>query len=378
VILIVVTDERGEDTQGLDKSIDICRKFAIPVHVMGVPAPFGRDFTYIKYVDPDPKFSQEPQWAQIDQGPETLFPERVRLGYEKNYYDEPVVDSGFGPYALSRICYETGGIYFTIHPNRKYNMEVRQNEIEAFSSRLKAFFDPEVMSKYRPDYLSEEEYIRQVSKSPLRSALVQASRMARAEVLDRPQLVFIKKDEPGLIRDLTKAQEEAARLEPGLVNLVNTLQIGEAGRAKETSARWLASFDLSYGISLAAKVRTETYNLMLAKAKRGMTFSSPQNNTWTLVPSDEVSVSSKLEKEAELARKLLNEVITKHPGTPWAFLADSELKHLIGWSWKESKTETEMEKKKANANNNNPPRLREDEKAKMLKPPAPKRPIPKL
>ena len=378
VVIVVVTDERGDDPQGLEKSIEICRKFAIPVHVLGVPAPFGRDFTYIKYVDPDPKYDQSPQWAQIDQGPETLYPERVRLGYAKNFYEEPTIDSGFGPYAISRICYETGGIYFTIHPNRKYNSEVRSKDIEEFSSRLDAFFDPDVMTRYRPDYLSEEEYARQISKSPLRSSLVQASKMAKAEILDKPRTVFIRRDEPGLIRDLTKAQEQAARLEPGLVNLVSVLQIGEAGRAQEKSQRWLASYDLSYAISLAAKVRTETYNLMLAKAKRGMPFTTPQNNTWTLVASDEVSVSSKLEKEAELARKLMKDISTTHPGTPWAFLAAKELEHSIGWSWKDSKTDLETEAKMQKGNNNNNPRLRDDEKAKMLKPPAPKRPIPKL
>jgi hypothetical protein len=378
VVFIVVTDERGDDIQGLDKSIEICRKFAIPVHVLGVPAPFGRDVTYIKYVDPDPKFDQTPQWGQIDQGPETLYPERVRLGYTRNYYEEPTIDSGFGPYAMSRICYETGGIYFTIHPNRKYGTDVRSNEIEAFSSRMKAFFDPEIMSRYRPDYLPETEYLRQVSKSPLRSALLQASKLSRADVLEKPRTTFIRRDEPGFIRDLTKAQEEAARLEPALNQLVSVLQIGEAGRASENSPRWLASFDLSYAISLAAKVRTETYNLMLAKAKRGMPFTNPKNNTWTLVPSEEVSVSSKLEKEAQLARKLFNEVLAKHTGTPWAYLAKTELEHPIGWSWQESATDLSPEKKENNRPNNNPMRLRDDEQAKMLKPAPPKRPIPKL
>jgi len=378
VVLIVVTDERGDDPEGLDKSIEICRKYAIPVHVLGVPAPFGRDFTYIKYVDPDPKFDQSPQWAQIDQGPETLYPERVRLGYAKNYYEEPMIDSGFGPYAISRICYETGGIYFTIHPNRNYEKEVREKDIEAFSSKLSAFFDPEIMSRYRPDYMPESEYAKQISMSPLRSALVHASKMARADILDKPRTLFVRKDDPSMIRDLTKAQEEAARLEPGLVNLVSVLQIGEAGRGKEKSPRWLASFDLSYAISIAAKVRTETYNLMLAKAKRGMPFSKPDNNTWTLVPSNEVSVSSKLEKEADLARKLMKDVIATHPGTPWAFLAAKEQEHLIGWTWKDSKTDLEAQAKQDKAKKDNPPKMREDDKAKMLKPQTPKRPIPKL
>jgi len=378
VMLIAVTDERGDDVQGADKTIDICRKFAIPIYVLGVPAPFGRSATFIKYVDPDPKFDQSDQWAQIDQGPETIFPERVSIGYEDNFYEEPTLDSGFGPYAISRACYETGGTYFTIHPNRRYDRDVNKWQTEAFSSYLQRFFDPERMAKYKPDYLTESAYMRQVSKSPLRSALIQASQMARSGVLDKPKLRFLANEEAAVIRDLTTAQQESARLEPGLFSLVSTLQLGESSRVNEKSPRWLASYDLSYGTALAAKVRNETYNLMLAKAKRGMQVSDPRNNTWTLVPSKEISVSSKLEKEADLARNLLSGVVKDHDGTPWAYLANEELTRPIGWSWVDSFTDLSPPPKQPNNPPPPPPPASADDQAKMLKMPPPKRPIPKL
>lgn len=83
VILITITDERGDDTNAAENAIALCRKFGIQSHVLGVPAPFGREFTYIKFVDPDPKYDQTPDWRQVDQGPETLVPERVQLGSSK-------------------------------------------------------------------------------------------------------------------------------------------------------------------------------------------------------------------------------------------------------------------------------------------------------
>jgi hypothetical protein len=375
VMLIVVTDERGDDVQGADKTIDLCRKFAIPIYVLGVPAPFGRTATFIKYVDPDPKFDQTPQWAQIDQGPETILPERVALGYEDNFYEEPMLDSGFGPYAISRACYETGGMYFTIHPNRRYDRDLSKGQTDAFASYMQRFFDPEKMAKYKPDYLTEAAYMQQVAKSPLRSALIQAAQMARAGVLDKPKMRFLVTDEAALIRDLTTAQQESARLEPGLNSLVSVLQLGENARASEKSSRWLASYDLSYGISLSAKVRNETYNLMLAKAKRGMQFTDPKFNTWTLVPSKEISVSSKLEKEAEFARTLLSGVVKDHEGTPWAYLANEELNRPIGWTWADSYTDLTPPKRRPP--NPNPPPANADDKMKMLKMPQ-RRPIPKL
>lgn len=380
VLLVAVTDERGDDNVGLEKTIDTCRKYAMPVYVMGVPAPFGREFSYIKYVDPDPKYDQSPQWAQIDQGPETYYPERIQLGYEDNYFEEPVMDSGFGPYALSRLCYETGGIYFTVHPNRKFGQKVSRQDTDAFASHLSYFFNPEIMDRYRPDYLPESEYMKNAQKSPMRQALLQASRFSRTGVLDKPRTEFIKRDEPSFVNDLTKSQQEAARLEPKLYSLCDMLLEGQKSRDKELSPRWLASFDLSFGTALAEKVRTETYNLMLAKAKRGIPFTKEKNNTWRLKPSNEISVGSKLEKEAKTAIDLLERVAKEHEGTPWGLLAQRELERPIGWTWEESFTDL-APKPPAPRNPANPPPPRVNapgnEQAKMLAKPE-MRPIPKL
>ncbi len=379
VLFIAVTDERGDDINGLDATIKECRKFAIPVYVIGVPAPFGREFAYVKYVDPDPKFDQTPQWAQIDQGPESLMPERVKLGYKDNFYEEPIMDSGFGPYALSRLTYETGGIYFTVHPNRRTNGRVNRGEIEAFSSELQFFFDPEVMNKYRPDYVSREDYIEKAKESPLRQVLVTASQLAAVETLQAPTLRFVRRDEPSFVNELTAAQQQAARLAPQLEQLSMVLNKGQEFRGKETSPRWLAGYDLAVGTVLAHKVRAEAYNGMLAKAKRGISFKNPKNNTWVLKPENEISVGSKLEKEAESAREILSQVVKNHAGTPWAVLAKRELDNPIGWTWVEDFTDLNPPKP-ANRpnNNNNVPAPAKDDKAQMLKPPPVKRAIPKL
>ena len=381
VMLLVVTDERGDDLGLAEETIKACRFQTIPCYVLGVPAPFGRDKTFIKFVEFDPAYAQVEDWAEVDQGPETLYPERVKLGYQDSYMEEPVLDSGFGPYALSKLCYETGGIYFSIHPNRKLNAKVERKDTEAFASQMSYFFDPEIMDRYRPDYLSEAEYMARVKKSPLRYALLNAAQLSRVGTLSKPKVVFIKRDEATFTKELTDAQLESARLYPELSEMSSILAEGEKSRGKENSPRWLASFELSYGTALAAKIRTESYNAMLAKAKRGMVFTKPESNTWNLRPSDKVTVDSKLEKEAKLAKDLLQSVVEKHTGTPWGILAGRELDNPISWEWVESTTDLNPP---ARNNNRNPPPtpptppMPEDEKAKMLKPPAPKRPIKKV
>ena len=380
VMLIVVTDERGDDLQMAEETIKLCRFQTIPCYVLGVPAPFGREKSYIKFVEFDPAYAQVEDWAEVDQGPETMYPERVKVGYQDNYMDEPVLDSGFGPYALSKLCYETGGIYFSIHPNRKLGAKIERRETEAFASQMAYFFDPDVMDRYRPDYLSEAEYMSRVKKSPLRYALLNAAQLTRVGTLSKPKMLFIKRDEATFTRELTDAQLESARLYPELAEMCSILADGEKFRSRETSPRWLASFELSYGTALAAKIRAESYNAMLAKAKRGMNFEKPENNTWNLRPSDKVNVDSKLEKEAKLAKDLLQSVVEKHAGTPWGILAGRELDHPIGWEWVESFTDLNPPPR----NNNNPPPppppppMPEDDKARMLKPPPPKRPLKKV
>ncbi|MGC6442871.1 MAG: vWA domain-containing protein [Rubripirellula sp.] len=379
LLFVVVTDERGDDPNMLETAVGECRKWGIPVYVIGVPAPFGREHSLVKYVDPDPKYDQTPQWAQVDQGPETFLPERVQVGFTGNFEQEPVIDSGFGPYALTRLCYETGGIYFTVHPNRNVSRQVNRNEIDEYASDMKYFFDPNAMSRYRPDYLSPEDYVSMVKSSPLRTALVNAAQMKPATGITRPRTRFVKRGEAQLVGELTTAQQDAAKLEPTLIRMADILEPGMSVREDEESPRWKAGFDLAMGRVLAQKVRTETYNAMLAKAKRGMNFEDENSNTWVLVPSDEISVGSKWVSEAKKARDLLQGVVNQHSGTPWALLAKQELDVSIGWEWKEEQTDLDppAPARPGNNNNNNNPRPPADDKARMLNK-VEKRPIPKL
>lgn len=376
IMMVVVTDERGDDIAGLEKTIDLYQKFAVPVYVLGVPAPFGREQTFVKYVDPDPAYDQTPSWAPVDQGPESAFPERVKIGYELNAYEEPVVDSGFGPYALSRLCYETGGMYFSIHPNRRLGSRVSRREVEVLASNMTYFFDPQVMIRYQPDYVSLAEYRQRLQSSPLRQSLRQAADFVRTGRLEQPRMRFERINEASFVEAVSRAQTEAARLEPKLNSLVELLEKGAAHRDRELSPRWLANFDLSYGTALAEKVRAETYNLMLANAKQGLQYSDPKNNTWTIRPSNEISVGSRYQKAAELARETLTRVVKEHPGTPWELLAKQQLSRPIGWTWVDSFTDPNPPPPQPAGNNNPPPPPRDDQ-IRMIQQ-KPKRPVPKL
>ena len=376
IMLIAVTDEVGDDQRSMsEKCVDFCRKKVMPVYVLGVPAAFGEAETELKWVDPDPKYDQTPKWGRVNQGPESLRTERLQLPFTNGASE--TYDSGFGPFALTRLCYQTGGIYFAIHPNRRTDGRVRRREIDAFTSHFSYFFDPQTMRHYRPDYVSISEYDRRAKASMARSAVVRAAQVTTAR-LENPRLRFVKRDDAQFANALTDGQKSAAKLQPKINALYEVLRQGEEDRQREQSLRWRAAYDLALGQTIAVRVRTQAYNEMLAKAKRGLKPKQERNNTWQLVPDDELSTSSRLEKDAAKAKELLQQVVDEHNGTPWALLAQKELAVPLGWRWRESFTPMPGNNRMAAANNNNNPVIPRDDVKRML----PKRPqsrkVPKL
>lgn len=340
VMLIAFTDERGDDLGGLDQTISMCRGLAIPVYVVGVPAPFGQEETFIKWVDPDPKYDQTAQWGRVNQGPETLFPERIKVGFRDAGNEGPdPMDSGFGPFALTRMCYETGGIYFSVHPSRNVSREVTRDETPSLTAHLNYFFDPQIMRRYRPDYVPAKEYLRRAEGNRARTALLLAAQKSWAETLDEPVLRFVRRSETALAGTLGEAQKVGAKAEPALRDLYNVLKEGEADRVREATPRWQAGYDLAMGHVMASLVRVQTYNARLAEAARGMPFRNVDSNTWVLSPSNEVLPDAQLADMAAKAKEYLQSVINYHPGTPWELLAKRELETPLGWSWAEEHTD---------------------------------------
>ncbi len=373
VMIVILTDEAGDDQEGIDPTVGLCRRYQIPVYVVGVPAPFGRKEVEIKYVDPNPEFDQTAQWIPVHQGPESFLPERVKLFFSGVERDE-AIDSGFGPYALTRLCYETGGVYFAVHPNRNTGREVRRHETAELSAHFSYFFDPNVMRRYAPDYVSVAEYKQLINSNKARYALVEAAMKSAASPMDSPRLKFPKEGEAELANLLTEAQMDAAKLAPRIEAIYQTLALGERDRAKLTGLRWQAGYDLAMGRTLAVMVRTNAYNSLLAQAKQGMKFKNKKNDTWVLEPSDKVTISSVLEKQAKAAKTYLQRVVDEHPGTPWAMLAARELEQSLGWEWKEIHTGVQARKMGMGGDGNANP---QDDKRKMLVKPKPKR-TPKL
>ena len=189
---------------------------------------------------------------------------------------------------------------------------------------------------------------------------------------------FPRQDDGRLVELLGEAQKQAAVLEPKIDFLHGILQAGRKDRPKikPEEKRWQAGYDLALGRVLAAKVRTEAYNAMLAVAKGGMQFKDPKSDTWRLVPSDQLAMSqvgAQVAKQADEARECLTRVVAEHPGTPWAKIAAEELANPLGYEWREAHTGVNAPKPSGGGGGGNP--NRSDDQKRLLAPPKPKRPV---
>jgi len=334
LILVLVTDEAGEDPQVVDELIEPMRRQAIPLYVIGLPAPWGQQNPFA----PNPSSVEVKDDAVPIIGPESCQSERVEVENWTSHYavreNTTLVDSGFGSFALERLCRATRGKFLLLRPELGYGYRAVSAQSWPPGSELK--FDEKVVGRYAPDYVSAVEYQKLLSENKACKALTEAARRPKVVIEGSPGAHFPKDAEAKMAKKLSAAQQFAARFSPAVDELAAILLQGEGDRTKLRSPRWQAEFDLAIGRVLANKARLDGYNSMIAALKRGKTFQKPESKEWVLEPAEQFETESTIRKLAEKAKTYLERVAKEHPGTPWAKIAEEELKLPLGWTWKEA------------------------------------------
>ncbi len=317
-MVFIITDEKGDDAAGgLEDVINLSKRFGFRCYTVGNAATFGQEKGYVMWTYSDG--FKEP--LPVDQGPETAFPDVLQLPYWGSGGDARLqrMSAGYGPYALTRLCAETGGMFL-----------ITEDTAGGYK------FDSGVMQSYMPDYRPVRVIEQEINKNVAKRALVEAARTTYVESIPTLTLVFFAQNDNVLRNEITEAQKPAATTDYWINRMYEILKQGESSRDSLTESRWRASFDLAMGRIMATKVRLLGYNLMLAQMKSTpRTFSKKGGNEWKLVPSREIDTGPALRKAADQARTYLKRVIDEHPGTPWEKLAIKELSQDMGWSWQE-------------------------------------------
>jgi hypothetical protein len=304
--------------------IPILRRHAIPLYVIGLPAPWGQINPFA--FDPKDATKLPADDSVPVVGPESWFSERVDVQWAAGSLPLELVDSGYGPFALERLCRASRGAFLAVRGGGSFRTWPTGSELQ---------FDPQVRSKYAPDYVSLAEYQKLLAENKARAALHAAAKLPPVTIDGSPITRFPKEADAQMARRASEAQQFSARNLAPIQQLFELLTPGEADREKLSSARWQAEFDLALGRVLAAKVRLDGYNSMIAALKRGKTFTKESSRSWVLEPADAFETESTLRRAGERAKMYLERVAKEHPGTPWAAIAAEELKTPLGWTWRE-------------------------------------------
>lgn len=325
LMLVVLTDEIGDDPSLLDDTCKLVKRYNAPVYVLGPMAPFGRKEVSVRWTD-EP--TGEVFMVPVERGPETVQPEHLSLPYWYNGPQYNLFASGFGPYALTRLAQESGGIYFVFDDNNipgpKFNI-----------------YD---LLAYVPDYISYSEYGQMMQKHPLRAAIVKAAQESEG-TRGQPPMQF---ETENFKESLTRAQRVVATTLVFVERALANLRQAEKARAEESSLRWQAHYDLMMGRLLATKVRCNEYNWALAQMKLNpKPVTEKDKNAWALAGDatiafgqQEAKAGRKQDRDTELAKKdaeeataFLKRVLEEHPNTPWSVMAQRELESPLGFKW---------------------------------------------
>ncbi len=318
-MIIVVTDEVGDDENYLETAIAAAQKAKVPVYVLGSQAIFARAEGRMNYTDP--KTGQTYYNLPVRQGPESVVPEQIRLPFWFSGDQYDILDSGFGPYALSRLAGATDGIFFVTRLGQR-----------------RMGFDPQAMREYKPDWLSRPKYDEAVENNPIRKAVREAALITQQNNLPgMPSLVFPPVDAPEFKEAMERNQALTARVQYTVDAALEPIAYVVKMRDRETSRRWQAHYDLIRGRLMAMKVRAYEYNMACARMKKDpRKFTKPDSNAWRLVPDTEIHASDKAAEAGKQAMNLLEKVVNEHPNTPWALLAQREKKDPLGFKWVET------------------------------------------
>ena len=329
MVLILVTDETGEkedNVVNLELAIAEAKAAGCIVYVLGREAVFGYPYAYMRWKHPG---TDEIHWLPVDRGPETGFIEQLQTNGFRRRHD--AFASGFGPYEQSRLARETGGVFFML-PSLETSIvrgENRRYELEA-------------MRGYRPDLRSRATLAEENLNSLLRTRTneVIASLNPWNEAV-RPHVelrVHFSPDPETFVEQAAQERAKSIRYVDYLVKAENVFASEEMryARSQEISPRWQANYDLLYAQILAYKVRNFEYAAYLdwfLKNPQVVPLTKSPNLKlvyWDIGTRKETLTGELTASMIEQSKVLFQEVIDKHPGTPWAARAQWELRRGFG------------------------------------------------
>jgi len=311
LLIVLVTDESGDDGDGVEEAKQALKKYKVPLYVIGRQSLFGYPFAHHRYMDP---VTKDVYYPVIRRGPETADVENYQWdGLYERWDEQP---SGFAPYELARLTRESGGVYFLL-PSEEF-MRVRKREQAYSITQLK---------EYLPEYDNRMSYVERRNSSPLRQTIYAIIMQGKSFIYRREFPI----DTGELVKAAHEEGEKATLRLNDLLEVQKRLEGLEKVRDREPEKRWQAHYELMLAQTVAFQVKAFEYRALMAS----IISAPPQPKgqpaadmmiTWVVDHTKKPLAARNLTaKKYADAERLLKAVIAKHPKTPWADLAQDTL-----------------------------------------------------
>jgi hypothetical protein len=352
---VVITDESGYDYAKVEEAVSLARRHNARVFIIGMEARFGvpRAFRVVKH-------EQNELLCALDRGPESIVTGLIDLDcFSLNL---PSLPSGLAPFSQMRLAQQSQGLFIAV--------PFRCGKSTGFTSLDN--FDSMAMSAYIPKYELSKTAEQRISQSPFRTAIHSVINQATQKLF-----FTIRRTHPARTDLFKKAVDETTRkVALGIAqiqSLKSQLNSVRKQRANEKAPRWRAQFDLTYAILHLYEFRL--WQIALSMQERAHEIKAqpqeprPAKSAPFLLPNMTSSVAFRLSTkpaffdqslddtlvvlkslDSKIKRPnlrtlhkrtlfLLKLVIELHNETPWATLAEFELKRGFGISLDELQRE---------------------------------------
>jgi hypothetical protein len=320
-IFILVTDEMGNDDSRVEEILELLKKNNITLYVIGGESSFAQPKGTEKYLS---KTGQ--MWNQdVDSGMESVRPEIIDAIFILEFLDtgRPFVKSGFGSYALSRLCAQTKGkYYFLTGPS----------------------YPESVMKSYQPALCSAAEYITETKKTALASAvseiLCETNRNKNSYV---PLIMNIKYQfwkQSELEKSFVAAKSALSRFGDSIKKLESAMASYKP--SQNTDRRWVANAELVRAQLYRGRIILNQYLLAVQELmKSSYAFNpplAPESDThWAefyhITHCQELrteNFNGSSDDYRPQAKKACQDVIDHHPNTPWSIMAQRFMEGNFG------------------------------------------------
>ncbi|QDV13553.1 hypothetical protein CA51_34430 [Rosistilla oblonga] len=323
--LILVTDESGDTGNNdvyMEKAIEVAKAAKCKIFVLGRESVFGYPYAYIRWNHPQTKRTH---WLQVDRGPETAFPEQLQTDGFRRRHD--AFSSGFGPYEQSRMARETNGIFFMLP-------SVETNLVGAHKEK----YELDALRPYRPDLRARVEAFADRKQFPLRTLIWQVIQDLNPHQKGAQQAVELRVEfstkPPEFVQQVRQEQAKAKMHLQYMARAEKTMLEGKKLREQEADPRWQANYDLTLAQLIAYQARVYEYGVALEEFLKNPKTAAPMKGGKVFVHWD-IYTNNKVRTEdakpyIERAKTLFNEVVSTHPGSPWAARAKWELARGFG------------------------------------------------